>query len=181
MAQPQTTAATQGQGDAHDVGFPPFDTQTYAGQLLWLAITFAALYYLISRAVLPRLAAIIEARRATISRDLDEAAALKGRAEEAGLAYEKALADAKANAHELARATRNSLGAETEERRKALEAELASRMAESERIIADSKAAAMSNVNAIAAETASAIVERLTGRAPPPQAVEAALAQTARG
>ena len=33
----------------------------------------------------------------------------------------------------------------------------------------------MSNVRGIAAETAAAIVERLTGRAPSPQAVEAAL------
>jgi F-type H+-transporting ATPase subunit b len=36
----------------------------------------------------------------------------------------------------------------------------------------------MGNVRSIAIETASAIVERLTGRAPAPQAVEAALDQS---
>ena len=84
MAQAQTThATTEAPGGAHeDIGFPPFETETYAGQLLWLAITFVALYFLLSRLVLPRLGGIIENRRATIASDLDDAAAMKSRAEE---------------------------------------------------------------------------------------------------
>ena len=104
MAQAQTThATTEAPGGAHaDVGFPPFETETYAGQLLWLAITFVALYTLLSRLVLPRLGGIIENRRGMIANDLDDAAAMKSRAEEAGTAYEKALAEAKGRAQALA-------------------------------------------------------------------------------
>jgi F-type H+-transporting ATPase subunit b len=51
-------------------------------------------------------------------------------------------------------------------------------MAESEYTIAARKADAMSHVRSIAVDTATAIVERLTGRAPAPKAVEAALDQT---
>lgn len=180
MAQAQTThAATEAPGGAHDdIGFPPFETETYGGQLLWLAITFAALYFLLSRLVLPRLSGIIETRRETIARDLDEAAAMKTRAEDAGAAYEKALAEAKGQAQRLAQETRSKLAAESDAKRKALEADLATRLAESEATIAAKKTEAMSHVRAIAQETTMAIVERLSGQAPSAKAVEAALDQS---
>jgi F-type H+-transporting ATPase subunit b len=104
---------------------------------------------------------------------------MKTRAEEAGIAYEKALSEAKSRAHALARETRATLSAETEAKRKALDADLASRLAEAEASIAATKALAMGNVRGIAAETAAAIVERLTGKAPAPHAIEAALDRTA--
>jgi F-type H+-transporting ATPase subunit b len=176
MAEAQTThAATEAHGDAHAVSFPPFETETFAGQLLWLAITFVLLYLLLSRLVLPRLGGIIENRRETISRDLDGAAALKTRAEEAGVAYETALSEAKARAHALAQETRAALSADAEAKRKSLEADLHKRLAEAERTIAERKAAAMTSVRGIAGDAAVAIVERILGKAPAPKAVEAAL------
>jgi len=177
MAQAQTThAATEAHGGAHeDVGFPPFATETFGGQLLWLVITFALLYVLLSKLVLPRLTGIIENRRTMIAKDLDDAAAMKTRAEEAGAAYEKALAEAKGRAQTLAQETRAKLSAESDARRKALEADLNSRLAESEATIESRKGEAMGHVRGIARDTASAIIERLTGRAPAPQSVEAAL------
>ena len=177
MAQAQTThAATEAHGGAHeDVGFPPFASETFGGQLLWLAITFVVLYTLLSKLVLPRLTGIIENRRAMIAGDLDEAAAMKTRAEEARAAYEKALAEAKGRAQALAQETRAKLSAESDAKRKALEADLNSRLAESEATISARKAEAMSHVREIARDTAGAIIERLTGKAPAPQTVEAAL------
>ncbi len=177
MAQAQTThATTEAHGGAHeDVGFPPFATETFGGQLLWLAITFVVLYTLMSKLVLPRLTGIIENRRAMIARDLDDAAAMKTRAEEAGTAYDKALAEAKGRAQTLAQETRAKLSVESDARRKALEADLNARLAESEATITARKAEAMGHVRGIARDTASAIIERLTGRAPAPQSVEAAL------
>lgn len=179
MAQAQTThATTEAHGGAHeDVGFPPFATETFGGQLLWLAITFVVLYTLLSRLVLPRLSGIIENRRAMIANDLDDAAAMKSRAEEAGAAYEKALAEAKGRAQALAQETRAKLSAESDAKRKALEADLNGRLADAEATIASKKTEAMSHVDAIARDTASAIIERLTGKAPAPQKVEAALNQ----
>ena len=177
MAQAQTThAATEAPGGAHeDVGFPPFATETFGGQLLWLAITFVVLYTLMSKLVLPRLTGIIENRRAMIAKDLDDAAAMKTRAEEAGTAYDKALAEAKGRAQTLAQETRAKLSAESDAQRKALEADLNARLAESEATIMARKTEAMGHVRGIARDTASAIIERLTGRAPAPQSVEAAL------
>jgi len=180
MAQAQTNqAGTEAHGGAHaDVGFPPFATETFAGQLIWLAITFVVLYTLLSKLVLPRLSGIIENRRDLIAKDLDQAAAMKTRAEDAGAAYEKALAEAKGRAQALAQETRAKLSAESDAKRKVLEADLAKRLADAEATITAKKTEAMSHVRGIALEPATAIVERLTGKAPAPQAVEAALDQT---
>lgn len=179
MAQAQTThASTEAHGGAHeDVGFPPFETETFAGQLIWLAITFVLLYVLLSKLVLPRLGGIIEHRRLAIAGDLDEAAAMKARAEEAGVAYEKALAEARARAQSLAQETRSTLSAQTDAKRKGLEADLSKRLTAAEATIATKKTEAMSNVRGIAAETAAAIVERLTGKAPAKVTIESALDQ----
>ena len=44
----------------HGRGFPPFDAQTFASQLFWFALTFVALYLLMSRVALPRVGSILE-------------------------------------------------------------------------------------------------------------------------
>lgn len=169
--------AAAGQG-----AFPPFQPDTFLSQLIWLAITLGVLYTLMARVIAPRLHGIIETREVTISRDLETAAAAKQKAEDAGEAYEKALADAKAKAQALAQKTREKLAAESDEKRASLEAELAERLATAEKTIGARKDEAMGNVRGIAEETAAAIVERLIGVAPPAGAVSAALdAQQTKG
>jgi F-type H+-transporting ATPase subunit b len=156
--------------------FPPFQKETFASQIVWFVIAFVALYLIISRLAIPRIGGIMAARSDQIAGDLAEANRLKEQSDAAIAAYEKALADAHANAQALASQTRERLNAQAEERRKRHEAELAEKLAAAEKTIAATKLAAMANVRTIAAETAGAIVERLIGTAPPAAAVEAAVA-----
>ncbi|MFC7053579.1 F0F1 ATP synthase subunit B [Hansschlegelia quercus] len=160
--------------------FPPFDASTYPGQLLWLAIFFGLFYVLMSRVALPRLANIVEGRAEKIASDLAEARRLKTEADAAIQAYEKALADARAQAQAIATEMRDSATAEAAASRKTLEGELSAKLAAADAQIAASKQAALGNVRGIAIDAGSAIVERLTGRAPQPseieQAVDASLA-----
>jgi F-type H+-transporting ATPase subunit b len=158
--------------------FPPFNKETFASQLVWLAITFVLLYLLMSRLALPRVGGIIEARAGRIEGDLSEAQRLKDDTEAAMAAYEKTLAEARANAQAIAAKTRDSLMAEAEERRKKLEAGLHQNLEEAEASIAKTKAAAMSNVRSIATEAASAIVQRLIGTAPAEKTVADAVADS---
>jgi F-type H+-transporting ATPase subunit b len=169
-----TTAHTETPG-GHKAPFPPFQSETFASQLFWLAITFAALYLLASRLVLPRVGGIIDARANKIEGDLSEAQRFKGEADAANTAYEQALAEARGRAQSLANETREKQAAEAEVKRKALEAELDTKLAEAEKTIAATKTAAMANVQTIATDAATAIVKRLTGTEPPAQTVTAAV------
>ena len=148
-------------------GFPPFQKETFATQLFWLALCFIVLYLLVARIALPRIASIIEERRRRVAGDLAEASRLKEQADEAVAAYDKALADARARAQAAAGETRDRLNAEADKRRKVLEDELNAKLAAAEQQIAATQSAAMANVRGIAIEAAGAIVARLIGVTPP--------------
>jgi F-type H+-transporting ATPase subunit b len=162
----------------HGGGFPPFQKDTFASQLLWFTLVFVALYLLMSRFALPRVGAILEHRRQRIESDLAAAQRLKEESDAAIAAYEKALADARGRAQALANETRQGAAEEAEKSRKALDATLNARIAEAEKVIADKRAAAMLNVQDIATGAAVAIVERLIGVAPAEQRVAQAVADT---
>ena len=163
-------------GSAHP--FPPFNRETYPSQLLWLTLTFVALYLLMARVALPRVDSILARRRARIEGDLAEAQRLKGESDAAIAAYEKALADARGRAQALVNDARQRQAAEAETGHKALDATLNARITQAESGIAQTKTAAMVNVRGIATEAAAAIVERLIGIAPASRdAVAAAVAE----
>jgi F-type H+-transporting ATPase subunit b len=71
----------------HGGGFPPFQKDTFASQLLWVALTFVALYLLMSRVALPRIGSIIEDRKQRIASDFAEAERLKADSDAASVAY----------------------------------------------------------------------------------------------
>lgn len=177
MAQPAQTPASQTEV-GHDGGqpaFPPFDSATFPSQLLWLAITFGLLYYVMARKALPAIGAVIKQRRDRIAKDIDDATAMQQKADAASAAHEKALAEARAQAQRVAQATRDQLSADANAKRRAIEDELAAKFAESERQIAAMREQAMANVGAIAREATGAIVERLIGRPAAPEAIAAAV------
>ena len=161
--------------------FPPFNPTTFASQLVWLAIAFVVLYVLMSRLALPRIGKIIDDRETTIKGDIAEAERAKAQSDEAVMAYEKALADARGRAQAIANETRDKQAAAAETARKATEDRLNAKLAESEKTIAATKASAMSNVRGIASDAARSIVERLIGKAPDDKTVDAALSSVIKG
>ncbi|HXQ84442.1 MAG TPA: F0F1 ATP synthase subunit B' [Xanthobacteraceae bacterium] len=171
MAEP--TAHTE-----HPAGhgaFPPFQSEHFPSQLLWLAVCFVLLYALMSRIALPRIGSILAERSRLIRDDLKAAESFKEQSDAAHAAYDKALADARARAQSIASSTRQRQASEAQAAQKLLEAQLHERLAAAEQSIAATRAAAMGNVRTIAADTASAIVERLIGKAPTAHEVAAAL------
>jgi F-type H+-transporting ATPase subunit b len=175
-AQPTTSTEHVPAGE-HGKGFPPFDATTFASQLIWLALTFAVLYLLMSRIALPRVGAVLEHRRQRMAGDIAEAERLKGESDAAIAAYQKALADARGRAQALANEAREQQAAAAEAERKALDVRLNARIAEAEKAIAATRESAMTNVRVIAVEAAGAIVERLIGTTPPERGVADAVAE----
>jgi F-type H+-transporting ATPase subunit b len=152
-------------GEEHVTGvFPPFDSTTFASQLLWLAITFGLLYIVMKRVALPRIGSILEERRDRIDGDIAEAARLQQKTDAAIESYETALAQARSNAHAIAEETRGKIRAELDAKRKGVEEELSGKIATAEARIAETKTAAMAHVDEIAADIAQTVVGQLAGK-----------------
>ncbi len=182
MATTTETATTVAETHAgaeggHKGVFPPLDSKTFPSQIFWLVIFFALLYALMSKLVLPRIAGILEARRNRIEGDLARASALKEETEKALNSYQKALADARGNATDIATKTRETVNADIADKQNALAADLAAKAGAAENTIAKAKAKAMESVQAIAGETATEIVAALTGG----KVTKAAMAKALKG
>jgi F-type H+-transporting ATPase subunit b len=173
-AQAQTKATTETHGGPK-APFPPFNSETFASQVVWLVIAFVALYVLLSRVALPRVASIFAARSGKVTADLAKAETLTAESQAAIEAYEKALAEARAKAQSIASATRADFASKSEQKKKELEAGLARKLADAEQRIEMTKKAAMENVRGIAADAAAEIVKRLVGVAPAKQSLDRAL------
>ena len=160
----ETTTGTSSH-DVKDSGvFPPFDSSTFGPQLFWLALTFGALYLLMSKVALPRIGEILEVRRDRIEGDLAEADRLRKKTDQAIASYEAELAEARAKSQTIAEETRAGLKADIDAKRAEVEADLAKKVAVAESRIQKTKADALSNVDDIAADTAVALVSKLTGK-----------------
>ncbi len=145
---------------------PQLDVETFPSQLFWLAVTFVVLYILMSWIGLPRLTAAIEARRQRRDEDLARAAQLKSEAEASNAAFQRSMAEARAQAQAVIKETSDRLAAEAAERQRTLAAALAEQVDEAERRIAATKQQALADVRGIAVDVGRSVVEKLTGTAP---------------
>ena len=175
-----TGAHTEAEGHGKG-GFPPFQKETFASQLVSFAIAFVLLYVIVSRIALPRVGGLLAARQGMIENDLAQAQKLKDESDAALKAYENELAAARSRAQAIGNETREKLSAQSDAERKALEARLAGKLEAAEASIATTRQTAMGNVRSIAADAAAAIVQRLTGALPDGKAVEAAVDASLKG
>lgn len=182
MAETSTEAILDAAVESEAEGlFPPFDTSTFVSQLLWLAITFGILYYVMSKIALPRIATILEERNDRIADDLAEAERLRRETDETIAAYEQSLAEAKHEAHEIAARARQEAKAEIAARQAKLDAEIDGKLAAAQAQIDETREKAMAEVGNIARETAEAMVAHLIGTDIPKSDIDAAVQRHVAG
>ena len=142
---------------------PQLDLATFPTQLIWLAITFLALYAVMATIGLPRVGGVIAARRARIDGDLEKAAQMKNEAEAVIAAYEKALAEARMQAQITLRETTEQLNARSAARQHEVVEQLNRETHAAERRIAEAKAQALASLRDIAVEATREAAQRLAG------------------
>ncbi|MDP3491184.1 MAG: hypothetical protein Q8R71_13705 [Phenylobacterium sp.] len=160
-------------------GLPQFEFGYWPGQIFWLLIVFAILYVILSKLFLPRVGGAIEARAAKIEGDLADARTARDEAERQSAEAAAELAQARGRAQKTAADAKAAAKAEADTRNAAEEAKLHERLAVAEAGIQAGREKAMANVRSLAAETAEAIVEKLSGQAPTRAEVDAAIARNA--
>ena len=122
VAHGQTETAT---------GLPQLDTATFANQIFWLIVTMLVLYWVVAKVALPRIGAVLSDRQGAITGDLMAAEEFKLKAKEAEAAYDKALADARAEAGKIVAANRAEIQKELDAAIAHADAEISARAAES--------------------------------------------------
>jgi len=165
-------AATQ---EEKSGGLPQLNPADFTPQLVWLALTFVVLYLILAHVALPRIGEVIEERRDRVQRDLDAAERFKAETDAALAAYEQAVSEARHKASGMVKDMRDKLTTETEKERTAVESQISAKLTEAEARIAATKDKALSSVNEIAAETASAVVSKLLGEEVSPAEVKKVL------
>ncbi len=163
-AAADTHATTEaGHGAEEHGAFPPFDFSTFGSQVLWLAITFGLLYYLMSKVALPRIATILEERNDRIADDLEEAERLKQETDQAIAAYEQSLTEARTTAHGIAQEARDGAKADIAAEQAKIDAGLDTKMKAAEAQIGKVRDSALADVDSIAQDATAAMIEVLAG------------------
>jgi F-type H+-transporting ATPase subunit b len=150
-------------------GMPQLDFSTFPNQIFWLVVTLVAIYFILSKVALPRIASVLAERQGTLTNDLAAAEDLKRQAVEAEEAYNKALADARSEAQRIAEETRAEIQAGLAEATAKADEQIAAKAAESAARIATIQANATQSVGDVARDVAGDVV----GAIMPGQTVDA--------
>ncbi|MGF1593207.1 MAG: F0F1 ATP synthase subunit B' [Kiloniellaceae bacterium] len=142
---------------------PQLDPSVWPTQIFWLAITFIALYLVVWRVALPRIADVLEARQRKLDDDLKKATALKEEAETILAEYERMRAEAQAAAHDALQKAQNEMKAEAERQGQDLAARLARQTEEAEARIGEAKSTALASLEGTVNEVVAAATEKLIG------------------
>lgn len=160
---------------------PQFFIEDFAPQIVWLAISFALLYWLMSRVALPRIGDVLQARQERIASDLDKAQQFREQAEKAMAEYEAALQTARAESRRIHAEAQAELAAEADRRVNELAERLQAESAQAADRIAAARDAALAEVRGIAVDLVQVAGERLIGTRIPADEARGAVERIAEG
>ena len=153
----------------------------YAPQVVWLVITFVALYFAMAKLALPKIERVLEERRRRIDSNLERATTLKEEADAAARAYEETLAKAHDAAHEALRQSAQEFSKEADRRTAVFDRELGEKTKAAEGRIQDSREKAYAEIRDVAIEVAAEAAAKLIGEAVSREKVIRAVDQAREG
>jgi len=159
---PATTATTEAPAPQGG-GFPPFKTESFPSQIFWLVITMALLFVVLWRFAGPRIKGTLSQRRDLIHKDIEVAQESKRKAEQATVAYETPLYEARERARAINNQYREQAAAEVKKAEAEADAKAEKATTEAEARLARIRAEAKSHIVDAAKGAAIEIVVRLTG------------------
>lgn len=142
---------------------PQFNAVFFPSQVFWLTVCFGALYFLMARVALPRIADVLSERQRRLDDDLDRATQIKAEIVVVIRAYEQALVDAHTQARVVLQQEQDGTSRLLQEHHRALTKRIAIEIKNGERHVAIAKQVALEEVKEASAEVAEAIVICLVG------------------
>lgn len=159
---------------------PQLDVSTYTSQLFWLILNFGALYLFTARITIPRIAKILETRWQRIEGSIKRADDLKHQAERVKGDFEKALEEARGQAHAYVMEAIHKVAISSHTRKNDITNMLLSKIQSAETHIERQKVQAMDEVKSIAERIAVNVVEKLTEQKVDLETVEKVMNQLIR-
>ena len=144
-------------------GLPQLDLTSFGNQIFWLVVAMVVLYWIVAKVALPRIGAVLSDRQGAITGDLMAAEEFKLKAKEAEAAYDKALADARAEAGKIVAANRAEIQKELDAAIAHADAEIAARTAESEGRIRQIRDSADNDAREVARDVTAELVRAFGG------------------
>ena len=152
-------------------------SEIYASQLFWLAIFFGAIFLVIGLGMVPRIQGTVEMRDERIASDLRSAQGARQAADTLEEQYRAAVDRSRAEGARVAAEAKVAAASATASRIAASDQVMAGRLDDAHRRIGEARSSAMAEIESVAAEAASAMVERVAGLTVDPAAARAAVAQ----
>lgn len=142
---------------------PQLDTATFASQLFWLLLSFVVLFWVMWKIVIPRIADVLQDRQERIDDDLEKAEKLRNDSAEVLEAYEKTIADGRAQAQSILREASERMEAESAKQQASLAETLSKQTTDAEARINSARDEALDNIMSVSAEAAQAAAIRISG------------------
>ena len=144
-------------------GMPQLNPEFWFSQIFWLIITFGVLFIVLSKLILPKISANLEARKSQILENIGTAEKQREASENKIKEYEKIILDSKNEAKNYSSKARGQILKDIDKKRKTLKNEINEEIKKAEKEIVDLKNKSPEKINKIVVETSSDLVKQLIG------------------
>ena len=144
-------------------GMPQLNPEFWFSQIFWLIITFGVLFIVLSKLILPKISANLEARKSQILENIGAAEKQREASENKIKEYEKIILDSKNEAKNYSSKARGQILKDIDKKRKTLKNEINEEIKKAEKEIVDLKNKSPEKINKIVVETSSDLVKQLIG------------------
>ena len=142
-------------------GMPQLNPEFWASQIFWLILIFSSLYIIIWKIFLPKITDSIENRKSRVIGDLNETQKLKENAEKKLDEYNKIIEDTKKEAKSIIESSKKKLENDINSKKQKFNEEIEKELLTIEKEIKSLKKTSISNINRIAVEISSEIVNQI--------------------
>ena len=148
---------------ASEEGMPQLNPEFWISQIFWLTLVFGSLYILLAKFILPKISNNLETRKAQIAENIEAAEKKREESDKKLKDYEKIINDAKIEAKNIFRQTREKILRDINSKKESLEKEIDIEIQKVEKEILDLKKKSPEKINKIAIETSVDLIKPIIG------------------
>ncbi len=148
---------------AENGGMPQLNPEFWISQIVWLVITFGALYVILSKVILPKISNNLESRRSQILENIEIAEKQREESEEKLKEFDKIILNSKLEAKNLFNEARQKVLNEIDKKRSEMEKNLEEEISSAEKEIQSLNNNSTENIKKIATETSLSLIQQLIG------------------